>query len=42
MSEKAKRYKSMYQRKLITEAQLNLLVGKGILTTEEMEWILSD
>ena len=42
MSEKAKRYKDMYIRGLITEEKLLKLVEKGIITKEEYEWIIAE
>ena len=42
MSEKAKRYKEMYKRGLITEERIRDYQKLGILTKEEVIWILND
>ena len=40
MSAKAKRYKIMYDRNLITEGQLQKLVVKGVITQSEYNEII--
>lgn len=42
MSDKAKRYKTMYERKLITKEQLQKLMQKGIITQAEYDEIVND
>lgn len=40
--DKVKRYKTMYERNLITKEQLLKLVQKGILTEKQYEEIVGD
>lgn len=42
MSDKVKRYKEMWKRKLITEAQLDKLVSLGVITKAEKALIIAE
>ena len=40
--DKIKRYKTMYERKLITKEQLQKLVEKGIITQKQYQEIIGE